>query len=267
MGCWPPNWSVTGHSTSGVPVTFTRSVCLPPCPTPFNVPVMMVDSPGLSTRVSQSSGYFRSVTSPSPAMVLSTILRSLARYQAPSPVEESVLDVLVILNAICWLSPAIFNASFTSSRSPACSPEATSYFSMWIDGVMSGVRVHTMLDWNSLSLNCSVNWFSTRSDTFRRLHWMYARQPFSCALSADTRARYASVASTVTWPFSSAVAVNSSPPSFELSKPLPASLSPLAASTLPSLYRSRVAYTAHWPVYWSNSVFSGSTILHWLTCG
>ena len=177
------------------------------------------------------------------------------------------MDVLVILNAICWLSPAIFNASFTSSRSPACSPEATSYFSMWIDGVMSGVRVHTMLDWNSLSLKISVNWFSTRSDTFRRLHWMYARQPFSCALSADTRARYASVASTVTWPLTSAVAVNSSPPSFEPSKPLPASLSPLAASTLPSLYRSRVAYTAHWPVYWSNSVFSGSTILHWLTCG
>ena len=151
-GCWSPNWSVTGHSTSGVPVTFTRLVCLPPCSTPFNVPVMMVDSPGLSTKVSQSSGYFRSTTSPSPAMVLSTILRSLARYQAPSPVVGSVLDVLVILNAICWLSPAIFNASFTSSRSPACSPEATSYFSMWMPGVMSGVRVHTMLDWNALPL-------------------------------------------------------------------------------------------------------------------
>ena len=96
---------------------------------------------------------------------------------------------------------------------------------------------------------------------------MYARQPASCALSADTRARYASVASTVTWPLASTMAVNSSPPSFELSKPLPASLSPLAASTLPSLYRSRVAYTAHASVYWSNSVFSGSTIFHWLTCG
>ena len=228
---------------------------------------MMVDSPGLSTRVSQLSGYFRSVTSPSPAMVLSTILRSLARYQAPSPVEESVLDVLVILNAICWLSPAIFNASATSSRSPACSPEATSYFSIWIDGVMSGVRVHTMLDWNSLSLKISVNWFSTRSETFRRLHWMYARQPASCSLSADTRVRYASVASTVTTPLASAAAVNRSPPNFEPSKPLPASLSPFAAITLPSRYRSRLAYTAHWPVYWSNSVFSGSTILHWSTCG
>ena len=105
-------------------------------------------------------------------MVLSTILRSLARYQAPSPVEESTLLVLVILNAISWLSPAIFNASFTSSRSPACSPEATSYFSMWIDGVMSGVRVHTMLDGRFLSLKISVNWFSILSPTLTRLHWM-----------------------------------------------------------------------------------------------
>ena len=45
---WSPNWSVTGHSTSGVPVTLTRSVCLPPCSTPLRVPVMMVDSPGLA---------------------------------------------------------------------------------------------------------------------------------------------------------------------------------------------------------------------------
>ena len=43
VDCWPPNWSVTGHSTSGVPVTLTRSVCLPPCSTPLRVPVMMVD--------------------------------------------------------------------------------------------------------------------------------------------------------------------------------------------------------------------------------
>ena len=148
----PPNGSVTvtGHSTSGVPVTLTRSVWV--LVTPLSVPVTVTDSPGLSTRVSQSSGYFRSTTSPSPAMVLSTIFRSLARYQAPSPVEESVLLVFVILNAISWPSPPIFNASFTSSRSPACSPDSTSYFSIWMLGVMSGVRVHTTFDSSVLSL-------------------------------------------------------------------------------------------------------------------
>lgn len=43
-------------------------------------------------------------------------------------------------------------------------------------------------------------------------------------------------------------AVNMSPPSFELSKPLPAILSPFLAMASPPRYRSRAAYTAHWPV-------------------
>lgn len=54
---------------------------------------------------------------------------------------------------------------------------------------MSGVRVHTTLDSRSLPLKCSVNRFSTRSAVLMRLHWMYARQPFSWAVSAETSLR------------------------------------------------------------------------------
>ena len=53
---WPPSWSVTGHSTSGVPVTLARSVWWPPSVTPLRVPVTVTDSPGLRTRVSQLAG-------------------------------------------------------------------------------------------------------------------------------------------------------------------------------------------------------------------
>ena len=41
------------HSTSGVPVTMARSVCVSPSLTPLSVPVTLTD---LSTRVSQLSG-------------------------------------------------------------------------------------------------------------------------------------------------------------------------------------------------------------------
>lgn len=89
-------------------------------------------------------------------------LRSLARNHAPSPVLESTLLVLVILNAISSESPSILSACLTSSRSPSLSPDFTSYFSRCRPGVMSGVRVHTTLDSRPLSLKCSVNRFSTR---------------------------------------------------------------------------------------------------------
>lgn len=124
----------------------------------------------------------------------SVSLRSLARNHAPSPVLESTLLVLVILNAISSESPSILSACLTSSRSPSLSPDFTSYFSRCRPGVMSGVRVHTTLDSRPLSLKCSVNRFSTRPAVLMRLHWIYAVQSFSCSTSADTSARYASVA-------------------------------------------------------------------------
>ena len=61
--------------------------------------------------------------------------------------------------------------------------------------------------------------------------------------------------------------VNRSPPNLELSKPLPAIFSPLAAMTWPSLYRSRLAYTTHWPVNSSNAGSSASSMYHSSTCG
>ncbi len=51
--------------------------------------------------------------------------------------------------------------------------------------------------------------------------------------------------------------VKRSPPSFELSKPEPAILSPLDARASPPESRSRVAYTAHWPVYSSKAGIEG----------
>lgn len=73
------------------------------------------------------------------------------------------------------------------------------------------------------------------------------------------------VAVTVTTPFSSCARVNSSPPYALASKPLPAIFAPLRATTLPCSVRSRMAYTAHWPVYWSCSVSSGSAMLQSVT--
>ena len=178
--------STTGHSTNGVPVTLARSVCLS-LVNPVSVPVTSTLWPGLRTSVDQLSGYLRSFTSPSPTMVWSSSFRSLALNHAPCP--SSSLLVLVILNASSNESPSILSACLTSSRSPSFSPDSASYFSRCRLGGMSGVRVHTTLDSRSLSLKCSVNRFSTRSAVLMRLHWMYARQPFSWAVSAETSLR------------------------------------------------------------------------------
>ena len=119
--------------------------------TPLSVPVTSTLSPGLSTLVPQSDGYLMSTTSPSPAMVESSSLRSLARNTAPCCVSGSVLLVFVMVNTIS-VSPETVSASFELSRSPAGHPDLRSHFWTEMDGVMSGVRVHTMLDRDSLSL-------------------------------------------------------------------------------------------------------------------
>ena len=130
----------TGHSVNGVPVTLARSVWV--LVTPLSVPVTSMLSPGLSTLVSQSAGYLRSTTSPSPTMVESSSLMSLVRNTAPCFVSGSVLLV----------SPETVKASFELSRSPFGQPDLRSHFWTSMLGAMSGVRVHTTLDSRSLPL-------------------------------------------------------------------------------------------------------------------
>ena len=160
--------STTGHSTNGVPVTLARSVCLS-LVNPVSVPVTSTLWPGLRIRLSQPSGYFRSVTVPSPTMVWSSSFRSLALNHAPCP--SSSLLVLVIVNTITSPSFAPSSASLESSRSPFGQPLLLSHFSSLMPGVRSGVRVHTMLLVRSLPFTCSVNTFSWRSVTFTRVAW------------------------------------------------------------------------------------------------
>ena len=139
----------TGHSVNGVPVTLARSVWV--LVTPLSVPVTSTLSPGLSTLVSQSAGYLRSTTSPSPTMVESSSLMSLVRNTAPCFVSGSVLLVFVMVNTIS-VSPETVKASFELSRSPFGQPDLRSHFWTSMLGVMSGVRVHTTLDSRSLPL-------------------------------------------------------------------------------------------------------------------
>ena len=93
--------------------------------------------------MSQSSGYFRSETSLRRRWSVDH-LQVMARYQrVPSPGRGVRLGRLVILDAICWPSPAIFNASFRVVAVAGLFAGGPSYFSIVRStGVMSGVRVH-----------------------------------------------------------------------------------------------------------------------------